>query len=136
MASEELLRLFIEHKEKAETEAAALEAARPEPLPVTPASPDPADPAYCGWNHLAEGPSEVDPSWDECRAAAEKAAAEREPQQLVGRLVELVGLKARPDLNGRRGRVVEFKPQTGRLGVVLKTIGSFGRVERFTSLFL
>ena len=58
------------------------------------------------------------------------------PAALVGQTVELFGLKSKPDLNGRRGRVVNFTEETGRVGVLLKSIKAFGAVEKSTLALL
>ena len=48
----------------------------------------------------------------------------------VGRVVQMHGLKARADLNGRRARAVKYDATTGRIGVALLTLNKFGGHER------
>ena len=64
------------------------------------------------------------------RACAEHYAAARLETEYVGRLVALRGLKAKPELNGKRGRAVRYDATSGRVGVSLKTLNKFGGVER------
>ena len=58
------------------------------------------------------------------------------PEALVGQTVELLGLKSKPELNGRRGRVLNYSPETGRAGVLLRSIKAFGAVEKITIALL
>jgi len=66
--------------------------------------------------------------------AAADAVVEIEPpgdgSELVGKVVEIAGLKARPELNGRRGRAISFNPESGRVGVVVKKITALGGSEK------
>ena len=55
---------------------------------------------------------------------------------LVGRVVVLSGLKARPELNGRRGRAVGFKETSGRVAVIVQKASTFGGVEKETLALL
>ena len=57
-------------------------------------------------------------------------AAPEGPGALVGHMVELFGLKSKPELNGRRGRVSGYNSETGRAAVLLKSIKAFGAVEK------
>lgn len=52
------------------------------------------------------------------------------PAALVGRTVEIYGLAKRPELNGRRGRVLSYSEETGRFGLLLKSLQAFGSVEK------
>ena len=70
-------------------------------------------------------------------AEAAAAANPKDPNaELVGHTVELMGLKGRAELNGRKGRVVSWNPTTGRCGVLIKTVQQFGAVERTTLALL
>lgn len=50
----------------------------------------------------------------------------------MGRVVSLHGLKAKPELNGKRGRAVRYDAASGRVGVALRIVNKFGGVERST----
>jgi hypothetical protein len=58
------------------------------------------------------------------------------PAALVRRTVEIHGLTKRPELNGRRGRVLTYNEETGRAGVLLKSLQAFGSVEKTTLALL
>lgn len=46
-----------------------------------------------------------------------------DPTGLTGEVVTIHDLTARPELNGRRGRVLRYDPDTGRLAVQIKDVG-------------